>query len=52
MLTELNTQSQETGLKMNPTKAKILSNSDYVPVAWSIYPVLFTLYISQQIAKA
>ena len=32
MLTELNTQSQEMGLEMNPTKTKILSNSDYVPV--------------------
>ena len=32
MLTELNTRSQETGLEMNPTKTKILSNSDYVSV--------------------
>ena len=53
MLTELNTRSQETGLEMNPSKTKILSNSDYIPVTVNGASIQYNLdytYLGQTIS--
>ena len=52
ILTELTTRNQETGLEMNPTKTKILSNSDYVPVTVNGASIqYYLLYISRSNSK-
>jgi Reverse transcriptase (RNA-dependent DNA polymerase). len=53
MLTELSIQSQETGLEMNPTKTKILSNLDYIPATVNGASIQYCLdytYFSQTVS--